>query len=434
MNRHSIIAKITIFFAIFSVAVLIIAGWIFSANVFSDRLAFFDRIRHSNIIEELNSSKTDKIYVDELLATILPDSETSKILTTKTPNPPFPPFGPMPRPKHDKDRRADQNFNRPPFAEQRVGFRPNRDNMKIYDSIFERVIIVNVNGKNLGFVDSAPMGAFYLYFWIAVFAVFVGITLLYLAIVKSLTPLKKLQEDIVNFGISKKFVRTQTDYRKDEIGKIRRVFDETAEKISAMVDAREIFLKNAAHELKTPIAKGVVIAHILQDEKWGARLLEIFSRMNEIVNGIMTAETVIADGFAPKLEPIAMRSFCLKIVKKLFLEDEKMVVLIPPDSFAMGDEKLLEIAITNLFDNAVKFSSDQKAYCGTENGKIFVKNRGTPLEEPIDRYFEPFFKETSIRNETGMGLGLYLTKRVLEIQGFKLTYSYHNGSNIFTIG
>ena len=414
---------------------MIIAGWIFSANVFSDRMAFFDRIRHSEgVIEELNSSKYSEIHIETLQATILPDAETSEILATKTPNPPFPPFGPMPRPKHDKNQKPEPNFGRPPFEQQGFGFRPNRENMKIYDSVFRRVIVVNVNGKNIGFVDAAALGTFYLYFWIAVFAVFSGITLLYLAIVRSLTPLKKLQEDIVNFGISKKFVRTQVEYRKDEIGKIRRVFDETAEKITSMVDAREIFLKNAAHELKTPIAKGVVIAHILQDEKWGGRLLEIFSRMNEIVNGIMTAETVIADGFAPKLEPIAMRSFCLKIVKKLFLEDEKMIVLIPPDSFAMGDEKLLEIAITNLFDNAVKFSSDQKAYCGTENGKIYVKNKGTPLVEPIDRYFEPFFKETSIRNETGMGLGLYLTKRVLEIQGFKLSYSYQNGSNVFTIG
>ncbi len=414
---------------------MIIAGWIFSANVFSDRMAFFDRIRHSEgVIEELNSSKYSEIHIETLQATILPDAETSEILATKTPNPPFPPFGPIPRPKHDKNQKPEPNFGHPPLAQQGFGFRPNRENMKIYDSVFRRVIVVNVNGKNIGFVDAAALGTFYLYFWIAVFAVFSGITLLYLAIVRSLTPLKKLQEDIVNFGISKKFVRTQVEYRKDEIGKIRRVFDETAEKITSMVDAREIFLKNAAHELKTPIAKGVVIAHILQDEKWGARLLDIFSRMNEIVNGIMTAETVIADGFAPKLEPIAMRSFCLKIVKKLFLEDEKMIVLIPPDSFAMGDEKLLEIAVTNLFDNAVKFSSDQKAYCGTENGKIYVKNKGTPLVEPIDRYFEPFFKETSIRNETGMGLGLYLTKRVLEIQGFKLSYSYQNGSNVFTIG
>ena len=414
---------------------MIIAGWIFSANVFSDRMAFFDRIRHSEgVIEELNSSKYSEIHIETLQATILPDAETSEILATKTPNPPFPPFGPMPRPKHDKNQKPEPNFGHPPLAQQGFGFRPNRENMKIYDSVFRRVIVVNVNGKNIGFVDAAALGTFYLYFWIAVFAVFSGITLLYLAIVRSLTPLKKLQEDIVNFGISKKFVRTQVEYRKDEIGKIRRVFDETAEKITSMVDAREIFLKNAAHELKTPIAKGVVIAHILQDEKWGARLLDIFSRMNEIVNGIMTAETVIADGFAPKLEPIAMRSFCLKIVKKLFLEDEKMIVLIPPDSFAMGDEKLLEIAVTNLFDNAVKFSSDQKAYCGTENGKIYVKNKGTPLVEPIDRYFEPFFKETRIRNETGMGLGLYLTKRVLEIQGFKLSYSYQNGSNVFTIG
>ena len=184
---------------------MIIAGWIFSANVFSDRMAFFDRIRHSEgVIEELNSSKYSEIHIETLQATILPDAETSEILATKTPNPPFPPFGPMPRPKHDKNKKPEPNFGHPPLAQQGFGFRPNRENMKIYDSVFRRVIVVNVNGKNIGFIDAAALGTFYLYFWIAVFAVFSGITLLYLAIVRSLTPLKKLQEDIVNFGISKK--------------------------------------------------------------------------------------------------------------------------------------------------------------------------------------------------------------------------------------
>ena len=147
MNRHSIIAKITIFFGIFSVAVMIIAGWIFSANVFSDRMAFFDRIRHSEgVIEELNSSKYSEIHIETLQATILPDAETSEILATKTPNPPFPPFGPMPRPKHDKNKKPEPNFGRPPFEQQGFGFRPNRENMKIYDSVFRRVIVVNVIG------------------------------------------------------------------------------------------------------------------------------------------------------------------------------------------------------------------------------------------------------------------------------------------------
>jgi hypothetical protein len=149
---------------------MIIAGWIFSANVFSDRMAFFDRIRHSEgVIEELNSSKYSEIHIETLQATILPDAETSEILATKTPNPPFPPFGPMPRPKHDKNQKPEPNFGHPPFEQQGFGFRPNRENMKIYDSVFRRVIVVNVNGKNIGFVDAATLGTFYLYLVFSVF-------------------------------------------------------------------------------------------------------------------------------------------------------------------------------------------------------------------------------------------------------------------------
>jgi ATP-dependent protease Clp ATPase subunit len=47
-------------------------------------------------------------------------------------------------------------------------------------------------------------------------------------------------------------------------------------------------LKNAAHELKTPVAKGVIVAHMVENEKQKGRLLTIFSSMTAIIEGIMT--------------------------------------------------------------------------------------------------------------------------------------------------
>ncbi len=104
-------------------------------------------------------------------------------------------------------------------------------------------------------------------------------------------------------------------------------------------------------------------------------------------------------------------------------------------TIVMADAKLFEIALANLLENAVKFKDvADPAECLFENGKIIVKNHSQRLEEPIDRYFEPFYKETSIRNENGMGLGLYLTKKVLEIQGLKFSYEHKDGKNMFIIG
>lgn len=424
MNNSSIISKISIFFALFVFLIGAIAIGAFNANLHHQNRDFFDRLRHNQEIAQISPKESESITLNDSQLIVLSKQETLKIVQTKTPSQPKHPMDKMPLPP-------------PPLLEDAPHHHPRHDNFlgrpQIYKELFWRAAVFDVDGELLGVQDNASHSAFYIYFSSILATVLIAITLLYMAIIKSLNPLKELEKEIEAFGAGIK-PTAKTKYALNEIGKIQKAFYEASAKISALLDAREIFLKNAAHELKTPIAKGVIVAHMLNDERQKGRLLEIFSSMTTIIELIMTAEEVMAKGFSPRVEPILLKIFCEKISKKLLLEPFELWIEVGSNAIVMADPKLLEIALINLIDNAVKFkNSDSVAICAFEGGKIMVKNRGEGLSEPIDRYFEPFFKETSIRNESGMGLGLYLTKKALEIQGLRLLYSHRDGENIFTI-
>lgn len=418
MNRHSIAAKVSIFFAIFVLLILGIAFGSFRANQSHQEREFFKRMHDNTEFLQTTPKENEDITAKESQLKLLSQLKTKNIAETLSPE-----KNNMPPPPMRKFEKQDRPM--PPNA---LG------DVKRYKYEGKNVFVIERNGRQIAVQDNSSNAVFYAYFFTILSAVLLGVYLLYAAIMKSLRPLKELEIEIEAFGLGVK-PAAKNIYAQNEIGNIQKAFHETSAKISGLLDAREIFLKNAAHELKTPIAKGVIVAHMLDEQKQQTRLLDIFSSMMQIIEGIMTAEEVMAKGFSPKIEPILLRGFCEKIRKKLLFDTDELFLQVDSTAIVMADPRLLEIALSNLFENGVKFRMEgSSAKCSFECGKICIKNSGEPLETPIDKYFEPFFKETSIRNQTGTGLGLYLVKKVLEIQGLGLDYRFEDGVNIFAIG
>ncbi|MBL1244361.1 MAG: hypothetical protein COA39_008230 [Sulfurimonas sp.] len=73
-------------------------------------------------------------------------------------------------------------------------------------------------------------------------------------------------------------------------------FNNAAKKISALIESRNLFLRNIMHELKTPITKGRFSVEMLEDTKHKERLLNIFIRMDSLINEMALVEE-ISSGF-----------------------------------------------------------------------------------------------------------------------------------------
>jgi len=192
--------------------------------------------------------------------------------------------------------------------------------------------------------------------------------------------------------------------------------------------ARDIFVANIMHELKTPITKGKLTLTLLNDAKNTQRLDKVFHRMETLVNEFAFIEELVNSTNIQKnrykLTDIVDNSIDLLLdeclIKKSF--QERTIVV---------NYNLLSICIKNLLDNGIKYSDDKTVeLINDEQNILIVKTKGKKLSKSLSFYTQAFSKE---KQTGGFGLGLYIVKYILDFHKMKLEYSYENGYNYFKI-
>ncbi len=91
------------------------------------------------------------------------------------------------------------------------------------------------------------------------------ILLLFISIVVSLYPLKRLQKQIRQFGEGEVDIDFSSS-RRDEIAEVSNEFDKAVKKIRSVLEARKVFLRNITHEFKTPITSGKLALELLRNQ------------------------------------------------------------------------------------------------------------------------------------------------------------------------
>jgi len=253
--------------------------------------------------------------------------------------------------------------------------------------------------------------------------------LLYLAVLKKLSPLKKLHKQIQRFAQGDMQTRITYLY-DDEIGKIAKSFDDAIVHINELSQSKNLFMRNMMHELKTPITKGRIIVEMLEDESTKKVLVRAFERMNELISELAELERVTTHSFEPNFEYI-MLSEIVSESQELLMTQSNCVHVKIEDRALTTDKKLMALVIKNLVDNGLKYGQDKQALLRTNNGVIEVVSQGEVLEHPLSYYTEPFSQAE--KRSAGFGLGLYIVESILQKLGYRLLYKYKEGNNIFSI-
>ena len=256
--------------------------------------------------------------------------------------------------------------------------------------------------------------------WIILFSFFY--------ILRSFYPLRKLRTKIKKFADGDLQVSFKVD-GKDEISEVSNEFDNAAKKINTLIESRNLFLRNIMHELKTPITKGRFSVEMLEDNKYKTRLLNVFIRMEGLINEMALVEQ-IASGFEQtNVEEYRAVDIIAEAIDLGFFEEENYTLDINNELLLNVDYKLFATAVKNMIDNAIKYSDDRKVIITAREGKLLFENYGKGLDEPLSYYTEPFTK--SHKAVHSYGLGLYIVNAILESHGFKLAYEHLNGWNRF---
>lgn len=253
--------------------------------------------------------------------------------------------------------------------------------------------------------------------------------LLYLAVLKKLSPLKKLHKQIQRFA--KGDMQTRITYLyDDEIGKIAKSFDDAIVHINELSRSKNLFMRNLMHELKTPITKGRIVVEMLDDESTKKVLVRAFERMNELISELAELERVTAQSFEANFEYV-MLSEIVKESQELLMAQNAKIEIIIEDMGLTTDKKLMALVLKNLIDNGMKYGEDKSVTVQTNHGFIEVVSKGNALEHPLSYYTEPFSQAE--KRSSGFGLGLYIVHSILEKIGFRLEYTHEDGKNIFIL-
>lgn len=270
--------------------------------------------------------------------------------------------------------------------------------------------------------------------WVGFLLTMAVLISLYLSIVRSFTPLKKLSKNIKKFAQGNLDVNLAAAHSEDEIGQVAQEFNNAIAKIQELIRSRQLFLRTIMHELKTPIGKGRLITEMLEDETQKVRLVNVFERLEILINEFAKIEQLLSKSYSLNYQDYHF-SLILEQVKDMSMLDnwdELISTDIECDAVINVDFGLFALAIKNLIDNALKYSSDKKVRIICDENKVSVANRGAALAKSFEHYKQAFIRNKD-EKATGMGLGLYIIDKICELHKFRFEYNYSDGTHYFSI-
>jgi two-component system phosphate regulon sensor histidine kinase PhoR len=208
--------------------------------------------------------------------------------------------------------------------------------------------------------------------------------------------------------------------------------------------ARRDFVANVSHELKTPITsiKGFVetlLAGALQEPENAEKFLRIIAqqtdRLNEIIDDLLTLSRIEQEAERHQIDftrgnlKEVLQAAGQVCESKAAAKNISIQVNCPDELRASFNAPLLEQALVNLIDNAIKFSPADSTVRVEAQGAgseivIRVKDQGGGIApEHLDRIFERFYRVDvgRSRKEGGTGLGLAIVKHITEAHGGRVT-------------
>jgi two-component system OmpR family sensor kinase len=253
----------------------------------------------------------------------------------------------------------------------------------------------------------------------------------YIMLIKKLRPLKKLHKAIMEFGQGDLNV-SQLSTTKDEIGQISRSFNDAITNINTLINSRNLFMRNMMHELKTPVAKGMILANMIETNNQQDKqlLINTLEQMNQLISTLANIEKISMINQTIIKNKTNFNDILDDIKKQLYLHKDEMVEQNCSIDIIVNVE-LFTIVVKNLIDNALKYGKSIPIYLKCEEDKIIVSSKGDKLQQPLEYYIQPFSQEK--KNSSGFGLGLYIVNEILKLHQFKLEYNYQDGINSFII-
>jgi signal transduction histidine kinase len=242
--------------------------------------------------------------------------------------------------------------------------------------------------------------------------------------------------------------------RVDEVGTLAATFDAMLARLQEAFARERQFISDASHELKTPLT--VINANAQMLARWADRdevirreslaaIIDESSQLAQIVNGMLLLAKADSGDAIPK-EPLVLDAVVADAVAHLQDRAERKSLALtyeesPEHSIVVGDANLLRQVVTNLTDNAIKFtergSVEVRVVPNGNRVAIEVRDTGPGIDEAkAEQLFDRFFRGDASHTRTieGTGLGLAIVRSIVRVHGGIVTAQARpEGGSLFRV-
>jgi PAS domain S-box-containing protein len=230
------------------------------------------------------------------------------------------------------------------------------------------------------------------------------------------------------------------------------------EKAEEMSRLKSAFLANMSHEVRTPLTSIIGFAEVLDRmdlpasaDRFTHLIYRGGTRLLNTLNSVLDLSQLEAGAMTLRPREVTVRSLIIDI-KQGFQHHASeagvaLTVEVPPDPVrAQLDRGAIERVVSNLLDNAIKFTSvrdrtDRRVHLALtaepDRIEIAVTDTGVGIDpEFVPRLFDAFHQESTgdAREFEGSGLGLSITERLVNLMGGTITVDSEKGKGTtFTV-
>ncbi len=233
----------------------------------------------------------------------------------------------------------------------------------------------------------------------------------------------------------------------DEVGQLATAINEMMDTIERDDKNKDTFLASVAHDLRTPMttisgfADGIIDGTIPPEkqQQYLATISEETKRLSRLISTLLTTTKMQNQKINPKPFNITDKAISTLFTFEGQIDDKCLNVEITNDEpiWVNADQDAIHQIFYNLIHNAVKFSPtggslviDISKDESISKAVISIRNDGEGIpEEEVPHVFEKFYKSDRSRglDKSGMGLGLFIVKTVIDSHKEKITVKSGKG-------
>jgi len=307
-----------------------------------------------------------------------------------------------------------------------------RDSVRIVTRRIDDGHVIQV-GKALGF-EERLLEHFILVFTVILVVMLISGTIMgYFMVVRAMKGVERIADTAVGVSGGNLSRRVSLGNEGREIDDLAMAFNEMLGRIDSLVTDLKDVTDNLAHDIRGPITRirGFAEKNLLDGDDncrdIAATVIEESDRLIGMINNILDIARTDSGVEKFPIQPVELNGIISEACDlfKPVAEDVGIIIEadVPSDSIIIyGNESRLQRAISNILDNAIKYSDGggikiSLAVDG-DKARLSISDNGIGIKkEDIDHIFDRFFRADASRSTSGSGLGLSLAFAIARAHG-----------------